>query len=375
MKKLLIFAKTIDGGTGTYLTNLLQIKRIIENKFLISVAVLERPIYMQRQSEEFYYMKTRDYSFAKYSISFKNIDDFIKEFFWIKNIITKETPDIILGVDVNCNIYIGIIKTFFRKNIKTIFTTHSDLVGNLDQRATRFLKTILKVVIKFFYSKSDSIICVSTLLSDSLRSYFSINKEIITIYNGLDNNKCIQRNFLNKNNRIISVARLDKQKDHLTLLKAFKLINKEIKDTSLWLIGDGPLKNDLIHFAKKNCLEKNVKFLGWQENLDEYFSEADIFVLSSRREGFPYALIEALSVGIPVVCTDTPYGPSEILEEGKYGFLVPMYGYVQIKEAILELLKKPDVYTKFSKLALERSNAFTTDRMIRLYADEINKFL
>ena len=84
-------------------------------------------------------------------------------------------------------------------------------------------------------------------------------------------------------------------------------------------------------------------------------------------------MIEALSFGLPVVSTDTPYGPREILEDGKYGLLVPMYDYIQIKEAILELLKKPAVYTKFSNLALERSRLFTTDRMIKLYADEIEK--
>ena len=119
--------------------------------------------------------------------------------------------------------------------------------------------------------------------------------------------------------------------------------------------------------------EKKVIFHGWQENLDEYFSKADIFALSSKREGLPYALIEALSFGLPIVCTDTPYGPTEILEDGKYGFLVPMYDHIQIKEAILDLLKKPAVYTKYSKLALERSRFFTTDRMIKLYADEIEK--
>ena len=373
MKKLLILAKTIDGGTGTYLTNLLKIKDIIKNKFLISVAVLEKPIYMKPSNEGFLYMKKRDYSFEKYSLSYKNIFDFIKEFFWIRKIIGREKPDVILCFDVNCNIHIGIVKTFFKKKLKTIFLTHSDLDGNLDQRATRFLKKILKGIIKFFYNKSDSIICVSKQLADSLQSNFNINKEIKTIYNGLDNNKSATRNFQNKNNIILSVARLDKQKDHLTLLKAFELINKELNDTHLWFVGDGPLKNELMLFVKEKCLEKNVIFHGWQENLDEYFSKADIFALSSRREGLPYALIEALSFGLPVVCTDTPYGPREILEDGKYGLLVPMYDYIQIKEAILELLKKPAVYTKFSKLALERSRLFTTDRMIKLYADEIEK--
>lgn len=375
LKKLLIFAKTIDGGTGTYLTNLLKIKNLLKKKFNVSVAVLEKPIYMQRSNEDFYYLKNRDYSFDKYSLSYKNISDFIKELFWIKKIIRKEKPDIVLGVDVNCNIHTGLIKVLSSKNFKTIFTTHSDLKGNLDQKSSKLIQSFLKKIIKFLYNRSDLNVCVSNELSKSLRSGFKIKCRIKTIFNGLDSIITTERNLVSNNNIILMVARLDNQKDHLTLLKAFELVNKEIENTHLWLVGDGPLKNDLKLYVEKTNIGKQVEFFGWQNNLNYYFLNSDIFVLSSKREGFPYALIEAMSFGLPVVCTNTPYGPSEILENGKYGFLVPMGAHIQMKGAILALLENKETFNKYSQLSLERSSLFTVERMLNEYAIEIEKLL
>ena len=375
MKKLLIFAKTIDGGTGTYLTNLLETKDLLKNEFKFSVATLEEPIYMQRSNENFHYMKKRDYSFQQYSLTYKNINNFIKELFWIRKIIQNEKPDIILSVDVNCNIYIGLIKFLFSRKFKTIFTTHSDLEGNLNQKSTKLVHALLKVIIKFFYNKANLNICVSKDLSTNLRSRFGLKGKIITIYNGLKLIATTKGSSGLNNSIILMVARLDKQKDHMTLLKAFELVNKEIENARLWLVGDGPLLNDLELYVQKNNIEKNVDFLGWQTNLIDYFLRSDIFVLSSNREGFPYSLIEAMSFGLPIVCTNTPYGPSEILDNGKYGYLVPMKDHIKMKEAILELLINKETHRRYSQLALERSSLFTTEIMINNYAVEIEKLL
>lgn len=375
MKKVLIFAKTIDGGTGTYLTNLLETKNLLKNECIFLVAALEEPIFMRRQNENFHYMKKRDYSLQKYSLSYKNIRCFIKELFWIRKIIRDEKPDIILSIDVNCNIQTGLIKFFLKNNFKAIFTTHSDLEGNLNQKSTKLLHLLLKVIIKFFYNSANLNICVSKDLSMNLRSSFGIKNEIITIYNGLKLVNTIKRSSELNNKIILMVARLDNQKDHTTLLKAFGLVNKEIENVLLWLVGDGPLMNELKLYVKKNNIEKNVEFLGWQSNLIDVFLRSDIFVLSSRREGFPYALIEAMSFGLPVVCTNTPYGPREILEDGKYGFLVPMKDHTKMKQAILQLLSNSETYKKYSQLALERSKLFTSERMVSDYADEIRKLL
>jgi glycosyltransferase involved in cell wall biosynthesis len=375
MKKLLIFAKTIDGGTGTYLSALLKIRDITNKEFIVSVAALEKPIYMHQSNEEFHYMKKRDYSLDKYSFSYKHLTEFIKEFFWFKKILRLEKPSVILAVDINCNIHTGLNKFLCKKNFKTIFTTHSDLDGNLDQKSTKILKLILKRFISFFYNRSDILVSVSTDLANSLRSNFGIRKNIVTIFNGLDIINSSPERSKPESNIILTVARLDNQKDHFTLLNAFELLIREIDNVSLWFVGDGPLMKELKQYVKENNFERNVEFLGWQNNINEFFLNSDIFILSSNREGFPYALIEAMSFGLPVVCTDTPYGPKEILEDGKYGYLVPMKDHIKMKEAMKDLLENRKTYFKFSHLAIERSSRFTSERMINDYADEIRKLL
>jgi glycosyltransferase involved in cell wall biosynthesis len=371
----MIFAKTIDGGTGTFLTNLLKIRDLFQNELDIVVVALEEPIYMQRSTEDFSYMKKRDYSLQKYSLNYKNISNFIKESFWIRKKIREEQPDIILTIDVNCNIHIGLIRFISLKSFKTIFTTHSDLSRNLHQKSSRIVQAFLKKIIKYLYNRSDLNVCVSNELSMHLQTSFNIKSGIKTIHNGLDHINTAKRDGVSNNCRILMVARLDIQKDHLTLLKAFELVVKEIRNAHLWIVGDGPLKNELESYVNKYHLEKNVKFFGWERDINKFFINSDVFVLSSNREGFPYALIEAMSFRLPVVCTNTPYGPKEILDDGKYGFLVPMKAYTEMKDAIIKLLNDRDTYLKYSHLSAERSRLFTSERMVGEYANEIERFL
>ena len=164
MKKLLILVKTIDGGTGTQLKYILKIKQIMREELTVSVAALERPIFMQQSDESFQFLKSRDYSLKQYSLSIKNIINFIREFFWVRNVFRLEKPDLVMSMDINCNIYSGLYKLLFRKNHSTIFITTSDLKGNLVQRSTKILSGILKRVLNYFYNKSDMVICVAISL-------------------------------------------------------------------------------------------------------------------------------------------------------------------------------------------------------------------
>lgn len=375
MKKLLILVKTIDGGTGTQLKYILKIKQIIKEELTVSAVALERPIFMQQSDESFQFLKSRDYSLQRYSFSIKNIINFIKEFSWVTNKIRRENPDLVMSMDINCNIYSGLYKLLYRKNHRTIFITTSDLKGNLVQRSTKILGRILKGVINYFYNKSDLIICVSKTLSQSLKTDFEIKARIVTIYNGLDSIISTERDKPTDSNIILMVSRLDKQKDHLTLIKAFSLFEKEVENTQLWLIGDGPIKNELQAFVDANDLNKKVFLYGWQNNLKQYFLNSDVFVLSSIREGMPYALIEAMRYGLPVVCTDTPFGPAEILEEGKYGCLIPMRDHIGLYRSLKNLLTERKTYSKYSRLALERSKLFSAEKMINDYINEIRNLL
>jgi glycosyltransferase involved in cell wall biosynthesis len=120
----------------------------------------------------------------------------------------------------------------------------------------------------------------------------------------------------------VTAGRLVAQKDHATLLRAFAL-HLEQGPARLIILGSGPLRAELDALCRELGISEVVDFVGFRDNPLPWFRRADAFVLSSRSEGFGNVLVEAMACGTPAIATNCPYGPAEILENGKYGLLVP----------------------------------------------------
>lgn len=118
---------------------------------------------------------------------------------------------------------------------------------------------------------------------------------------------------------VTMVGRLAPQKDPMTLLRACQLLKKDFR---LVIVGNGELRGDIEHFARKNGLSGKVYLVGEPEDIPEILAASDVFVLSSRWEGLSRAIIEAMMVGLPVVATNVG-GTAELVENGITGFLVP----------------------------------------------------
>mgnify|MGYP000358996621 CR=1 FL=1 len=136
---------------------------------------------------------------------------------------------------------------------------------------------------------------------------------------------------------IINVARLAPQKDLQTLIDAVSQVRQN-KRCRLIILGEGPLRDDLLEHARKHGLEDDFDLPGFVDNPYAWMARTDCFALSSIWEGFGIVLAEALSLGLPVISTDCPSGPSEILQDGRYGKLVPMQDSKAMAEAIEKTL-------------------------------------
>jgi len=367
--RLLILVKSIDGGTGTFLLNLLNIKKIFgKDQIVIKTLVLERPSYRNVENHQFIYLRKKDFYPQKYSFSPFNFLNFFQELAWIlkKNSTFKFTH--VISIDMRCNLLAIILKILSPEGIKVVATNHIDLGTTISHKSTKLTTIFLWYAIRLFYDKADALVCVSKSLSKNLKKNFGLKKKVFAVYNGLNLKPGKARAFSQgKKKTIITVARLVEQKDYITLLKSFKLIQRQLPDTNLWIASDGPQKKMLKSYARNLNLQSKVQFLGWVKNLNLYLRKADIFVLSSKREGFGYVLVEAMSQGLPVVSTDTPYGPSEILGSGKYGVLVPPGNSILMKKEIISLLTNRGRYEDFSRKAIERSTYFNQERMINGY--------
>lgn len=160
---------------------------------------------------------------------------------------------------------------------------------------------------------------------------------------------------------IIGVGRLTKQKDFPNLIRAFSLLRAQRK-VRLMILGEGELRGELEAMVESLALNDDVSLPGFVDNPFAYMRNAAVFALSSRWEGLPTVLIEAMACGTPVVSTDCPYGPAEILEHGRWGRLVPVNDPAALAAAIGEALDDPDVAR-----GSERAGDFVVDRAVQLY--------
>ena len=170
---------------------------------------------------------------------------------------------------------------------------------------------------------------------------------------------------------VLTVGRLFiRQKDQPTLLKAFAEILKS-RSAKLVVLGEGPDKARLTDLACQLGVHSSVDFVGFQTNPFAYMARAQVFVLSSAYEGLPTVLIEAMACGVPVVATDCPSGPREILEGGKWGLLVPVGDWRLLARGILDTLDDPIP----SECLVARAKRYSSTASLDQYLALLNRLM
>jgi glycosyltransferase involved in cell wall biosynthesis len=200
------------------------------------------------------------------------------------------------------------------------------------------------------FSRADAVVCVSQGLADDLRDNFGVDPaRLHTIYNPAYRASFVaaaadpvDHPWLAAGDRpvVIAAGRLHHVKGFDHLLQAFVRVREEV-DARLLILGEGKARPDLEAQVRALGLAEWVRLPGRVGTLAPWMARADLFVLSSRREGLPAVLIEALAVGMNVVATRCPSGPAEILEEGRWGRLVPVGEVEAMAVAMIEALRDP----------------------------------
>lgn len=166
---------------------------------------------------------------------------------------------------------------------------------------------------------------------------------------------------------LVAVCRLTAQKDVGTLIKAVAGLVRT-RPVRLLIVGDGPQRRTLEELVSSLGVEQNVCFVGYKENPLPYMAAADVFVLSSAWEGFGNVLVEAMAVGTPVVATDCPSGPAEILGHGRWGKLAPVGNPEALRIAIEQALVSPPARGDL----VARAQEFSAEVAIEAYEEELS---
>ena len=163
---------------------------------------------------------------------------------------------------------------------------------------------------------------------------------------------------------VLAVGELCTRKGYSTLLRAFALLHAE-RPCRLLILGRGKLRDKLGRQARELGLGQAVEFAGFQPNPFDYMAHADLFAFSSRWEGMPFVLVEALAMGTPVVATDCPSGPREITADGRIGQLVPVDDHQAMATAMAEVLENPPDPARLREAALPYTIDNSTDSYLR----------
>lgn len=229
---------------------------------------------------------------------------------------------------------------------RVVVSEHNTLsveAKNLPQLTAR----LSPIAARLFYPWADAIVAVSQGVAQDLANVTHLQpKRIQTIYNPVITPDLLEKAKEPINHPwfapgeppvILGVGRLVAQKDFPTLIRAFALVQQQ-QPCRLMILGNGREKQKLLALVQELGLKDKVALPGFAKNPYAYMAASAVLVLSSAWEGFGNVLVEAMAVGTPVISTNCPSGPAEILANGKYGELVPVGDIEAIAQAILKVL-------------------------------------
>jgi glycosyltransferase involved in cell wall biosynthesis len=258
-----------------------------------------------------------------------------------------EKPDVVFSAEDHLNTIILLAAVLTRSKAKisgssrvTPFDTYSNVA---------FTKRwLLKQAARALFWRADALTCVSMDMVEQYHRVFS-SPPHVCVYNIVDDKASRLRMMETvehpwaRDKRyplIVAAGRLAPWKGFTDLIHAVKTLSAR-RNVRLLILGDGPLKPELQKLINELGMDKYIELLGYVENPLKYFFHADAFVLSSLVEGMPNVLVEAMMCGCTPVSTDCPTGPRELLQEGKYGYLVPVHDPAAMAGAIEQALDHP----------------------------------
>lgn len=279
-------------------------------------------------------------------------------------LLKKDKPDVVLSF-IGRNNLIAIITCRFLR-IPVIISERS----NPESYITSFFQKYLH---KTLYKRANLIVLQTNAV---LRSFSKLGVKLpkaIVLANPLSNEFSKVQNEIKKEKIILSIGRLSYEKGHDFLLES--LLKCDLNGWKVKIVGDGPLFDKYRQYIIDNDLSASVTLEGRKVNVLKYYDEASVFVLPSRSEGFPNAIIEAMSRKCVVVSTDCKYGPTEIIKEGENGFLVHVGDIQSLQNSLEKLCHNKLNLEEISNEAFNTANSFRIEKVSNDWLDEILRVL
>jgi len=282
-------------------------------------------------------------------------------------------PEVLLSASNHVNRATPLACLLARTNTRLVLRV-STWLGWYGDPAQRRLRRLRLWQVRRLYPLADALIAVSKGVADDVVGVTGISGDrITTVYNPAATaelrakaNEPLDHPWFSRGGPpvILGAGTLRPQKDFSTLLRAFARVRAR-REARLVILGEGRERKRLTRLARRLGITGDLDLPGFVPNPYPYMARASLLALSSRWEGLPGVLIEAMACGCPVVSTDCPSGPAEILEGGAYGPLVPVGDEAAMAEAIISTLNHPPTGERLRARAAE----FSVDRAVKRYLE------
>lgn len=235
---------------------------------------------------------------------------------------------------------------------------------------------------KYKSKNLDALVCVSEAIKNIMEKTISNYNKLYVIHDGIDTQKYVNidslklKQELNLNGKIIigTIAAFVGHKDYPTLLRTIKIISEIRKDIVFIALGDGPLFNDMKQLASDLNIENHIIFAGFRNNVGEYLNLFDIFIMTSNEEGLGSSLLDAMSVGLPIIATKAG-GIPEIVENDYNGILCNIADSHSLANAIIKLVNNIELRNIYSNNSKKKVEAFSIENTAKKYLILYHKLL
>ncbi|HEC34967.1 MAG TPA: glycosyltransferase [Anaerolineae bacterium] len=292
-------------------------------------------------------------------------------------LVRRVRPDVVYSVMDHTN-----LSAIMAAKLSALWGHRCAVVGSVHSTFSRVLmpkwaSLLMKFLIPTFYPMTHRVIVVSQgSKQDMLDQFPKLKDRLVVIYNPAFDEELFHLArepvdhewFLDKHIPVVvGCGRLVPSKGFRYLLEAVAITTQDIA-CRVVLIGDGPERGHLNLLARQLGIDDRVAFLGHVRNPFRYLARADLVVHTSLHEGLPTVLIEAMACGAPVIATDCPSGPAEIVTDGVNGRLISPPGDAHVlARAIVQLLGDRDLAARLARRSKERAKAFHVSRIVQEY--------
>lgn len=309
---------------------------------------------------------------------YSSITALLKSYNPLKQLIAELQPKAVISVMDPQNLLLSYIRKTDKNAPPVILMCQNAPIKNLSNEGLR--GKLYLYLIPRWYNFASKIIAICDGVRQELQSKLAIKAPTTVIYNaGFDDpgyqtrkGEPLDPSVSRGKNQLVSCGRLIKQKGFDVLIEALGLI-KDTTDFNLWILGEGDDKEKLIALRNAKGLTDRVHFLGFRTNPYQFFANADVFVLSSRWEGFGNVITEAMICGCAAISTECDFGPNEIITHQKDGLLCEVDNPGSLARAITQMITDTALQKHLREAGEKRAAVFSSIEISRQYMAEIER--